>query len=471
MSIQTALLRTLLCSASLAAFAVGASAANLLTNPGFETGGGTYTGYFTFGAGVQMSTPTTDNIYLSGIAAAKIYGGFNGCPNAPAFNVGGFGQAVTTITAGQTYAFSGASFVSSADSIPGTATCSKNRCIAKIVFFDALSGGNELVGDEQVIGDGNTVKDAWHPFYVSAIAPANARRVEALILYLQPGCDPGSVFVDNLELNGFPTATEPNVLANGGFTSALTGWSTFGNVYSDTRPFTVHTSTGAAKLFSTFVLDSPSGMYQTFAASTGQTWKLSAWVRNTCQESPITGTNDNFLLGRIVFRNSSGVELSSQDVLLADKSTPLGHYTKSSLTVTAPAGTVSAQPYILFISPTLQGGAFFVDDVNFHRLDIANVDGGGLPMTLQFAAPSPNPARGFTNLAFTTPAAGQVEVGIYDVAGRQVAMLHRGTMSAGSHLVTWDGLKSDGTRAANGVYRAVVRTATERMTRSLVVAR
>ena len=471
MSIKATLLRTLLCGAALTAFACTASAANLLTNPGFETGGGTYSGYFTFGSGVQMSTPATDNIYRTGVAAAKIYGGFNGCPNAPAFNVGGFGQAITTIVAGRTYAFSGASFVPSTDSIPGTATCSKNRCIAKLVFFDALSGGNEIVGDEQVIGDGNTVKDAWHAFYVAAVAPANAKRVEALILYLQPGCDPGSVFVDDLQLENYPTATEPNVLANPGFASGLTGWSTFGNVFADTRSFTVHTSTGAAKMFSTFVVDSPSGMYQTFAASSGQTWKLSAWVRNTCQESPITGTNDNFLLGRIVFRNSSGVELASQDVLLGDKNLPLGHYVQSSLTVTAPVGTVSAQPYILFVSPTLQGGAFFIDDVNFHRLDVAGVDGATASTGLQFAAPAPNPARGAVTLAFTTPASSMVDVGIYDIAGRQVAVVHQGTMSAGAHVVTWDGLKSDGTRAANGVYRAVVRTATERMTRSLVLAR
>ncbi|MBI5168390.1 MAG: T9SS type A sorting domain-containing protein [Candidatus Eisenbacteria bacterium] len=443
---------------------------NLLTNPGFDDGGGTYAGYFTFGAGVQMSTAATDNIFRSGVAAAKIYGGFNGCPNAPVFNVGGFGQAKTPVV-GQTYSFSGASFVSSADSIPGTATCSKNRCIAKLVFFDALSGGNEIVGDEQVIGDGNTVKDRWNPFFVSAVCPANAKRVEALILYLQPGCDPGSVFIDELELRSSPTEVEPNALVNGGFTSALTGWNTFGNVYSDTRPFTVHTATGAAKMFSTFVIDSPSGMYQTLAASAGQTWKFSVWVRNTCQESPITGTNDNFMLGRIVFRNSSGLEIGSQDMLVADKTTPLGHYTKRVTQAVAPPGTVSAQAYLLFISPTLQGGAFFLDDANFHRLDIVGVDQSPLSARLEFAAPSPNPARQSTRLSFTLPATGDVEVGIFDIAGRSVVTLHKGSMQAGSHSLVWDGLKSDGTQAANGVYRAVVRTSDERQSRSIVLSR
>lgn len=460
----------LLCTSLMLAGATLAHASvNLLTNPGFEDGGGSYTGYFTFGAGVQISTPATDNIAFQGVTAAKIYGGFNGCPNAPVFNVGGFGQAKTPVV-GQVYSFSGVSFVSSADSIPGTATCSKNRCIAKLVFFDALSGGNEIVGDEQVIGDGNTVRDRWNPFFVSAVCPANAKRVEALILYLQPACDPGSVFVDELELRSSQAEVEPNALVNPGFSSALTGWTTFGNVFSDTRAFAVHTSTGAAKIFSTFVIDSPSGMFQTLAASPGQTWKFSAWVRNTCQESPITGVNDNFMLGRIVFRNSSGVEIGSQDMLVADNTTPLGRYTKKVTQAVAPAGTVSAQAYLLFISPTLQGGAFFVDDLNFHRLELAGVGDAPLSAGLEMAAPSPNPARNSARLSFTLPVTDAVEVGIYDIAGRNVVTLHKGTMLAGAHSLVWDGLKSDGTRAANGVYRAVVRTSGERQSRSIVLS-
>lgn len=87
---------TLLALLATAAF-VGPTSAqpNLLVNPGFETAGGSYTGWFTFGSGVQMSTPATDNIFRSGTAASKTFGGFVGCPNTPAFNVGGYGQALT----------------------------------------------------------------------------------------------------------------------------------------------------------------------------------------------------------------------------------------------------------------------------------------------------------------------------------------------------------------------------------------
>ena len=109
--------------AIVALLAPAASAQNLLTNPGFEDNGGSYDGWFTFGNGPNISTAGTDNIFLSGTAAAKIFGEFTGCP-FPAFDVGGFGQSFTP-TAGKVYTFSGFSFVSSADTIPGEIVCER----------------------------------------------------------------------------------------------------------------------------------------------------------------------------------------------------------------------------------------------------------------------------------------------------------------------------------------------------------
>jgi hypothetical protein len=90
----------------LTALATVASAAsaetNLLTNPGFEDGGGSYDGWtILFGTGPNISTPATDNIFRSGSAASKIFGEFSGCP-IPNFDVGGYGQFFPP-TAGQIY--------------------------------------------------------------------------------------------------------------------------------------------------------------------------------------------------------------------------------------------------------------------------------------------------------------------------------------------------------------------------------
>jgi hypothetical protein len=44
------------------------------------------------------------------------------------------------------------------------------------------------------------------------------------------------------------------------------------------------------------------------------------------------------------------------------------------------------------------------------------------------------------------------------VAGRAVARLADGPLSAGSHVIPWSGLRSAGTTAGSGVYFARLRT-------------
>lgn len=66
----------------------------------------------------------------------------------------------------------------------------------------------------------------------------------------------------------------------------------------------------------------------------------------------------------------------------------------------------------------------------------------------------PNPFRGSTRFAFTVPAAAgaDVDLGVFDVAGRRMASLARGSFAAGSHVVAWDGRGLDGSRARAGMY-------------------
>lgn len=469
MFLRTLVHRALCASALLSVLAVAANAQNLLTNPGFEAGGGGYSGYFTFGSGVQLSTPATDNIALGGVAAAKVYGGFNGCPGTPVFNVGGFGQAFPSPVVGREYTFSGFSFVSSTDPMLGTDVCARNRLIAKLVFFNAASGGAEIASEEIILGSGLSPVNQWIPFSISARVPPGALRVEALVLFLQPGCDPGSVFVDELSLTSEPGRTLPNVLANPGFASGLTGWSTFGNVFTDARAFTVRSAPGSAKLFSTFVVDAPSGMFQSVPAAPGSVWQLDVHARNTCQETPINGTNDNYALARIVFRDGANVEIGSNDVVIADNASPLGTYVLRSVQATAPTGTVNVEAYILFISPSLLGGAVWVDDISLRSL--ATADAPLERNSIELSAPRPNPTRAGALVQLSLVEAGDVNADVLDVSGRRVATIHRGALAAGSHRLVWDGRTGEGLAAAPGLYRVVVRTATEQMARSLVIAR
>lgn len=461
-----------LLGAFLFASALGASSAagaNLLANPGFESAGGSYTGWFTFGAGVQMSTPATDNIFRTGAAASKTYGGFTGCPGLPSFSVCGFGQAFTPV-AGRLYTMSGYSFIAPADPIPGTTTCTKNRMIAKVVFFNAASGGAEISSSEVVIGDGNTVTNQWNAFTVSAPAPAGALRVEALFLYLQPACDAGAVYVDDTSFEETIPVAQPNVLLNPSFSSGLANWSTFGNVFAQSGAGSVRTATGSAKMFSTFSPDSPSGMFQATAAAEGNLWQLDAYTMTTCFfNDAIAGSNDNFVLGRIEFFDAGSVSLGGNDAVFLDNTAPLGKWANHQLTSVAPAGTATARAYLLFISPTLAGGSMYIDDVGFRSLGNVDVSPATLPGRIELAQNVPNPFRGSTRIDFVLPGAGSVEVDVYDVAGRRIATLFRGTMDAGPHTVSWNGRTSAGVAAATGVYRYVVKSSAGRMSRHMLL--
>jgi hypothetical protein len=83
-------------------------------------------------------------------------------------------------------------------------------------------------------------------------------------------------------------------------------------------------------------------------------------------------------------------------------------------------------------------------------------------------AARPNPFRDGTRIAFELPAAGDVDLAIYDVTGRLVRTLATGPHPAGARTVTWDGADESGRRAAAGVYFVRLRAGDEVRTRPVV---
>jgi flagellar hook assembly protein FlgD len=74
-------------------------------------------------------------------------------------------------------------------------------------------------------------------------------------------------------------------------------------------------------------------------------------------------------------------------------------------------------------------------------------------------APAPNPSSGAVRFAVSVPGAQQVELVVRDLAGRRMAVLHRGALAAGTHSFTWNGSTSAGTSAPAGVYFVQLRAA------------
>jgi hypothetical protein len=443
---------------------------NLLVNPGFEDLGGSYDGWLTFGEGVQLSLPDGDNIIHTGSAAAKIYGEFTTCPGNPQFDVGGFGQ-VFTPTEGMIYELSGYVYVSSGDPMVGTDVCTSNRLLAKIVFFDAVEGGNEIQSNELIIGNFDTPVDEWLAFTVSTPAPEGALRVEALFLFLQPACDEGAVYVDDVTFYELTPPTPPaNMLVNPSFDTDLSAWNIFGNVYYDGRYWAFRTRTGCAKLYGPFAVPGDaSGMYQSFATAPGTEYQFDVYSMSTCMETPVTGSNDNYAVAKIVFRDGGGVEMGSNETVIGDSSMTLGTWTLHTVTATAPEGSATVEPYILFVQPTSMGGAIWVDDLSFYEAVITGDTPE--PLNVELHQNVPNPFNPVTRIDFNLRFEDTVDLAVYDVTGRLVATLLRGRVGVGMHHVTWDGKADNGIPAASGVYWYVLRTSTERMSRAMVLLR
>jgi hypothetical protein len=95
----------------------------------------------------------------------------------------------------------------------------------------------------------------------------------------------------------------------------------------------------------------------------------------------------------------------------------------------------------------------------------------GPPRARFSLAAMPNPFNPATNLVFRLPAAGECEVAVFDLRGRQVRVLQKGRLPAGEHSVAWDGRDGHGRVMASGVYVARVRHEGDSSSIKLVLAK
>ena len=80
----------------------------------------------------------------------------------------------------------------------------------------------------------------------------------------------------------------------------------------------------------------------------------------------------------------------------------------------------------------------------------------------------PNPFRAGVDVEFTLARGGPVELGVYDVLGREVRTLARETRATGMQHARWDGRDARGRAATPGVYFVRLRTAAGSWTRAVV---
>ncbi len=87
-----------------------------------------------------------------------------------------------------------------------------------------------------------------------------------------------------------------------------------------------------------------------------------------------------------------------------------------------------------------------------------------LPVSVRLEANYPNPFNPTTNISFYLPEHSEVTITVYDLTGRQVALISSGSFERGSHHVAFDA--SD---LASGIYLYRLQTPVERITRKMTL--
>jgi len=116
-----------------------------------------------------------------------------------------------------------------------------------------------------------------------------------------------------------------------------------------------------------------------------------------------------------------------------------------------------------------QPSVIFYDNINFYQSGAA-----GIPVAMpgvELRPNYPNPFNPITTIVFRLEQSGPVELAVYDVAGRRVAVLADGIMPAGVNEVQWNGKTTGGGVAAAGRYGYVLRTAAGTLSRSMTLVK
>ncbi len=92
-----------------------------------------------------------------------------------------------------------------------------------------------------------------------------------------------------------------------------------------------------------------------------------------------------------------------------------------------------------------------------------------VPAVFALLPSRPNPARGRALIPFEIPGEANVELKLFDVAGRVVKTLASGPLGAGPHEVWWDGTTDGGSPARPGTYFYRLRAGGQKAVRALIL--
>jgi len=154
-------------------------------------------------------------------------------------------------------------------------------------------------------------------------------------------------------------------------------------------------------------------------------------------------------------------------------------------------GLIGLSPRLLHDVPldvtvrlTLEPGQTAGGQVSWASSEFSGTDGASLEITMAHAplplagpasvalsAGRPNPFSSSTSFTLTLSQAAAVEIGVFDVGGRSVASIQKGSLAAGSHSFEWNGRTAGGAAAGSGIYFIRATAGAESATRRMVLLR
>jgi hypothetical protein len=122
-------------------------------------------------------------------------------------------------------------------------------------------------------------------------------------------------------------------------------------------------------------------------------------------------------------------------------------------------------------------GAGYVLDGGFGTQSLVPTDAAppdetdGTALVFRLHGNVPNPFKSSTAIAFTMPREADVELHIYNLAGRLVRTVLHSPLNAGRHQAIWDGNDDSGQQVSQGVYFMRLRAGTSEARRKIVLLR
>jgi len=137
------------------------------------------------------------------------------------------------------------------------------------------------------------------------------------------------------------------------------------------------------------------------------------------------------------------------------------------------------------VEQTTDGGYIvtgFTNSIGFYEVFLIKTDADGIigvaeentkaiPRGLCLFQNSPNPSRNTATISYGTPEDAHLAINVYDPTGKKVRSLVSGRVTAGYHIVTWNGSDDQGRSLPSGIYFYTLETQGVKERKNLLLMR